>query len=1067
MTKLINKDKLDIFTNKLWKRITKSFVSKTLPNTVTGETMITDGYVGGESTVTKRHNETRANMSFLNSNTSFYGIPSLSVPARTYVDKIICIMDDSAGDIGENVTGVNVGVVSKSTGRILEYLKRDQTETIIANPLTSGSHILTGNKAISISINRAWQEEVYFIVGAMKMMAGYINSLTPSVGGDNLREVGDDLGSGTGGSYIGRMAIYTSKYSLNEIATKSLSIDDIKNDYVSKTKENLVTGKTTLTNGWLVDNALSVINNTNAIHTISDNTSWCGTPNLNVAANTYVSYICIAVNDNFDIGREINNIKIGVVKNNGNRVHEIITREGKATVVKNTMGNIDSSKIIMYPIRKSFSEQVYFIAGFNGMKWGNRSGDWQTVRPNISFPDVDRVLEINNGNYIPQYFLLSDGIPLNNIIPLINTKANLSNDNTFSGANRFDGSVRLNENVDIRYVTKYEQLLLDGDSTHGSNWAVYFDRNIYIPAGSYVTYLDIRVTDDVNVGSELADIYIYEVHRGDSISNDRIVNVPFNNSRIRVSDVAGYGKCIRAQFNKTFDRDTYCIIGQRTSTGKILMGTDNKGNIRQAITDSPFVLNSSHNISSKTTATNDKIIHRYNIERVGVLQDDINNINNVLATTIKNTDIGNEPNKIPRVGSNGKLDPRILPAEQNGGVRTVNGQSPGENGNVTVLAEHIKYHANTTLNMKQAIDGKVNESDTSNVGGAGQGNKVVKLDGNGKLNDNMLPTTIAKRINGQTVNNNEATIYSDNINIDSSTNKTIKQALNEGVQKDQNNNFTKKNDFNFYAPTVTKSFTRMSFNDNDRLTNRVYNLYNNNSANYFVTLSDKFEDTGLTVSYLLLPIKNSQVGDRVSATWFVLRDNRRIHTDAGYFREYTVEDIDMVGCKCIRIPVNVRYTERVMFGFSVQTRSVGGRTIGMAYANDLSYSKEVWTGGSPNQLTNFTNNSAKKVFPYKILYDTTSEVVTRFELEQVTQMYPKTLIGEYKNISYDAGNSLEDGTNTWLKANGQAVTNTDYPELFEKLNPNRTINDLDNIQVETFELPNETAAAGYYYICAK
>ena len=375
MTKLINKNKLDSFANKLWKRITKSFVSKTLPNTVTGETMITNGYVGGESTITKIHNETRATMDSLNRNTSFYGIPSLSVPARTYVDKIICIMHDSAGDIGTTATGVNVGVVSKSTGKILEYLKTDETETIIANPLTSGSHTLTGDKAISISINKAWQEEVYFIVGAMKMMAGYMNSFTISIGGDELKEVGYNLGNGSTGNYIGRMAIYTSKYSLNEIATKSLSIDDIKNDYVSKTKENLVTGKTTLTNGWLVDNALSVINNTNAIHTISDNTSWCGTPNLNVAANTYVSYICIAVNDNFDIGREINNIKIGVVKNNGNRVHEIITREGKATVVKNTMGNIDSSKIIMYPIRKSFSEQVYFIAGFNGMKWGNRSGD--------------------------------------------------------------------------------------------------------------------------------------------------------------------------------------------------------------------------------------------------------------------------------------------------------------------------------------------------------------------------------------------------------------------------------------------------------------------------------------------------------------------------------------------------------------------------------------------------------------------------------------------------------------------------------------------------------------------
>ena len=1066
MTKLINKNKLNTFANKLWDKITASFVSKTLPNTVTGETMITNGYVGGESTITKMHNETGAIMDSLNHNTSYYGIPSLSVPARTYVDKIICIMHDSAGNIGTTATGVNVGVVSKDTGRILEYLKRGDTTEIIANPLTSGSHTLTGNKAISISINKAWQEEVYFIVGAMGMMAGYRNSLTNSVGGDNLREVGDNLDNPTSGNYIGRMAIYTSKYSLNEIATKSLSIDDIKNDYVSKTKENLVTGKTTLTNGWLVDNALSVINNTNAIHTISNDTSWCGSPNLNVAANTHVSYICIAVNDDFDIGREINNIKIGVVKNNGNIVHEIITREGKATVVKNTMGNIDSSKIIMYPIRKSFSEQVYFIAGFNGMKWGNipRGSNWQTVAPNGSFPDVNRVLNINNGNYIPQYFLLSDGIPLNNIIPLINTKANLSNDNTFSGANRFDGSVRLNENVDIRYVTKYEQSHSNTDSIKGSEWAVYFDREIYIPTGSYVTYLDIRVTDDVSVGSTLSNIYIYEVHRGDRINEDKIVNVS-SNSRFGVSNVAGYGKCIRVQLDRTFQRDTYYIVGQKVSNGgKILIANDNKNNIRHAIINDPFVLNQSHSIASKASTTNDKVIHRYTIERVGILQDDIKNINNVLATTIKNTEIGNAANKIPRVGDNGKLDPSILPAEQNGGVRTVNDQSPNQNGNVTVLAEHIKYVSGQNTTIKQEIDGKVNESDTVTSSQAG---KIVKLDGSGKLNDNMLPTTVAKQINGQTVRNNNVTIYSDNINIDSSTSKTIKQALNEGVQKNQDNNFTKKNNFNFYAPTVTKSFTRMSFNDNDRLTNRVYNLYNNNSANYFVTLSDKFEDTGLTVSYLLLPIKNSQVGDRVNATWFVLRNNKSIHTHAGYFREYTVEDIDMVGCKCIRIPVNVRYTEKVMFGFSVQTKSVGGRTIGMAYAEDLSYSKEVWTGGSPNQLTNFTNNSAKKVFPYKILYDTTSEVVTRFELENVTQMYPKTLIGEYKNISYDAGNTLDDGMNMWLKANGQTVTNTDYPELFEKLNPNKTINDLDNIQVETFELPNETAAAGYYYICAK
>lgn len=1070
MTKLINKSKLTTFTSQLWDKITASFVSKTLPNSVTGETMITNGYVGGESTVTKRHNETGAIMDSLNHNTSYYGIPSLSVPARTYVDKIICIMHDSAGNIGATATGVNVGVVSKSTGRILEYLKRGDTTEIIANPLTSGSHTLTGDKAISISINRAWQEEVYFIVGAMGMMAGYRNSLTPSVGGDNLREVGENLDNPTGGNYIGRMVIYTSRYSLNEIATKSLSIDDIKNDYVSKTKENLVTGKTTLTNGWLVDNALSVINNTNAIHTISNDTSWCGSPNLNVEADTYVSYICIAVNDDFDIGREINNIKIGVVKNNGNIVHEIITREGKATVVKNTMGNIDSSKIIMYPIRKSFSEQVYFIAGFNGMKWGNipRGSSWQTVVPNGSFPDVDRVLNINNGNYIPQYFLLSDGIPLNNIIPLINTKANLSNDNTFSGTNRFDGSVRLNENVDIRYVTKYEQLLLDGDSIKGSEWAVYFDREIYIPTGSYVTYLDIRVTDDVSVGSTLSNIYIYEVHRGDRINEDKIVNVS-SNSRFGVSNVAGYGKCIRVQLDRTFQRDTYYIVGQKVSNGgKILIANDNKNNIRHAIISDPFVLNQSHSIASKASTTNDKVIHRYNIERIGVLQDDIKNINNVLKTTVKNTDIGNKPNKIPRIGDNGKLDPSILPAEQNGGVRTVNGQSPGSNGDVTVLAAHIKYANGNTMNLKEAIDGKPN---TVNGQRLNPSNGDIVLTGEHIKYVNGQDRTIKQAIdgkpntvNGQSQNNGNITIYADNINISSSDSQKISEALGERAHKNQDNIFTKHNRFNDYSPTVHRLFTRKHINSGIDPNNvAVYN-----ADTYFAPLNEKYTERNKHISHVLLPIKGANVGDLISINYFIYNNNGTVVYQQDWAKYYTVIDEEVAGCKCAKIDVNRDSGDNgIGFGFVVFTSNVGGRAVGAACLKSVTGANVSWINRHNPQQNQTISPNSNISFPYKICYETTSEVVTRFELENVTQMYAKTLIGEYKNISYDAGNSLEDGTNTWLKANGQAVTNTDYPELFEKLNPNRTINDLDNIQVETFELPNETAAAGYYYICAK
>ena len=376
------------------------------------------------------------------------------------------------------------------------------------------------------------------------------------------------------------------------------------------------------------------------------------------------------------------------------------------------------------------------------------------------------------------------------------------------------------------------------------------------------------------------------------------------------------------------------------------------------------------------------------------------------------------------MGTNGKLDPSILPAEQNGGVRTVNGQSPGSNGDVTVLAEHIKYANGNTLNMKQAIDGKPNT------------------------------------VNGQRQSNGNITIYSDNISINSSTSKTIKQALDEKVQTNQNNNFTKKNDFNFYAPTITRDFTIATFNEVGSA-NRRYEVFNN--SHYVVTVHSKFSETSKRVDSLIVPIANARVGDTVNATYFVINNGNVIIQTPSFYREYTVEDIDMVGCKCIRIPVNQQFNQVVGFGFSVQPKSVRGTTIGMAYATDSSYTNSVWSSSqTPSMNQNVSSNTLPhKVFPYKVTHHTTSEVVTRFELEKVTQMYPKTLIGEYKNISYDAGNTLDDGINTWLKANGQAINSNDYPSLYEKLHTSRVDADIE------VTIPMINSQVGYYYICAK
>ena len=807
---------------------------------------------------------------------------------------------------------------------------------------------------------------------------------------------------------------------LNTFATKLW--DKISNSFVSKTKENLVTGKTTLLDGRLLHNALSVVNNTNAVHHIGENASWCGSPNLTVSANTKISYVCIAVKDDLEIGTQLNNIKLAAVKSNDNQVYRILTVDS-ALVVKNTLGHISSSKMIMIPVNTAFDTQVYFIAGFNGMKWGNTpsGSNWPTIWPEgRSFPAVGTTLRTNLTNYIPQWFVLSEELSLNDVVTSVNTKASKNDSNTFDSTNIFNANVKLNDVVDIKYKHYIQQLLLDGDSKYGSEWVVYFDRNIYIPAGSYVTYLDIRVTDDVSIGSELSEIYIYEVGRGDNIRNDSIVHVPFSNSRLRVANVDGFGKCIRAQLNKTFERDTYFIMGQKMATGKILVCSDNQGDIRYSIINSPFVLNSNYTISSIARGTNSKTIHRYNIERVGILQDDINNINNVLATTIKNTDIGNEPNKIPRVGSNGKLDPRILPAEQNGGVRTVNGQSPGENGNVTVLADHIKYVDGENTTVKGAIDNKPNT------------------------------------VNGQRVNRNDGniTIYSDNISISSSNSQNIKQALDERVHKNQDNTFTQRNTFNSYSPRVNRVFTRAFIKKDINSANIVGYDVNR----YCAYLNEKYNDNNKQISHVLLPIKNAQVGQRVTLDIFAFNKNNRIIStlSAGTFQ---IIDEEIAGCKCAKIPANINSgSEGIGFGFMLSANS---NNHGIACVKSSTGNNNAWSATARPDVNSILRADSRIEIPYKICYETTSELVTRFELENVTQMYPRNLIGEMKQLAYDGGNSLEDGTNTWLRANGQAINGNDYPELYEKFHTSRVDADIE------VTIPMINSQVGYYYICAK
>ena len=784
MTKLINKDKLNSFTNKLWKRITKSFVSKTLHNNVSGETIFSNGYV--EGSILRLFSNKNPNM-LIGSGGSCFGVPSTSINAGMNVGKIAMAVDPSL-EVGSTVRNVVALAVRKSNNTVKEIIVENETATVYYNSNTN----LNAQKIIYININRSFNEEVYFLIGCDKMLWAMDTPPRANAFGGSVPAVGTSLQIADY-HYSGRFIIFASRTSFEQLV-------GICNDSVSKTKNNILSGKTILQDAYIHNRDIYSIDNQNATDNsvANSNTKYSGTANKVIPANKNVTSIVVAVRSSMNVGTVATGINVGVVRSDTNEIIEYVHQNSTGIVYENTYSQINASRIVNIPINKSWNQNVYFIIGVNGMLWNSPHGslNLDKVTGGNSLLSVGhRISNLNRTNYIGRIVVLGDVVSLNT----------------------------LNNKVDISQV-------------------------------------------------------------------------------------------------------------------------------------------------------------------------------------------GNEANKIPRVGENGKLPSNILPAEVNGGVRTVNGISPVD-GNVNVYSDNISISGRDPRKINQALDEKLNKSEVRN-----SENNVPRLE-NGKLVYSILPDTVVRT--------------------------------------------DKENVFRTYCPKVRRTFTMASFNVEDS-DNRTFEVFQNENraikyvCNYFA----KF-DNRTTVTHLIVPIKNAVVGDVVSATYFVIsNDNRVIRAPGGHINR-TVEDIDMLGCKCIRIPVGEAFSQRVGFGISVVSKYVNGRNIGMAYANDPRYSSNVWVGSTPNNGTSMTTTNGHYVFPFKVGHETTSELITRFELEKVTNIYPR-LIGEYRSLSYDAGDVLEESGHTWIKANGQSISKEDYPDLYEKFNSTRTIN--EDIEITIPLIENQI---GYYYICAK
>ena len=771
-------------------------------------------------------------------------------------------------------------------------------------------------------------------------------------------------------------------------------IEAIANDYVSKTLPNNVNGETIFTNGHVEGTILKMFSNKNSDMLIGNGGSCFGVPSTSINAGINVGKIAMAVDPGLEVGSTVNNVVALAVKKSNNVVKEVIVQNETATVCYNTNANLNAQKIIYIDINRSFNEEVYFLIGCNKMLW-NMDTPPRANAFGGPIPTVGTRLGVADYHYSGRFIIFSSRTSFEQLVSICNDSISKTKDNILVGK-----TVLQNGYIDGELYS-YNNTNIEGAAN--GNGVYSGTNNKVIQANQLVTSVIIAVNNDLELGTTVTGVNIGVVRHSDNQVIEYIVQngtatVVENNYPQRITAT----RVINVLVDKRWTEDVYLLVG---ANGMLWGGVRGTIGVTTATGG-----NSLPNVGS--TISN---LNRSNyIGKVVALGSNISL--NTLTSKVNVSDVGNEPNKIPRIGADGRLPSSILPAEQNGGVRTVNGQSP-VNGNVTVLAEHIKYTSGDTAHLKDAIDNKPNT------------------------------------VNGRGVNRNDGniTIYSDNIDISSSNSTKISQALEECVKKNQDNTFTKRNSFNDYSPTVHRLFTRKHINSN--ITNNS-NLATYQNNKYFAPVNEVYADRNKRITHLLLPIRGASVGEQIAIDVFAFNNNKRL-IRLGTAKKYPVVEEEIAGCKCVKINFDIDSgTSGIGFGFMIMTTGVGAVCV-------QGGSNVAWTSNTRPTETTTLNPNENISFPYKICYETTSELVTRFELENVTQMYPRTLIGEMKQLSYDAGNSLEDGTNTWLRANGQAINSNDYPALYEKFNTSRTDSDIE------VAIPSIDSQAGYYYICAK
>lgn len=299
----------------------------------------------------------------------------------------------------------------------------------------------------------------------------------------------------------------------------------------------------------------------------------------------------------------------------------------------------------------------------------------------------------------------------------------------------------------------------------------------------------------------------------------------------------------------------------------------------------------------------------------------------------------------------------------------------------------------------------------------------------------------------QNVSNLSSRVDTANSNI-SSQGQRIGSLEGNTPKLSSQNTFTSRNVFENRSPIVDKYFSVKNIATGDGVDE------GNHDRQYCCTPNEGIE-AGKHVHYLLLPIYNSQPGDTVFVSHFIVNAGNKTVVGNVTSMIYTVLDIQYRNHYCVAISIDKTFTHAVSFGFRVEEKIYPGRRLGLLRQSlPNQHSNNAWASYSaPTNGQGIGSSNAKFTIPYVFAQKTQSEVVTRFDLSSNTIPLEVAQVGELKFLAFDKGESYEANGHTWVKCEGQAIP-TEYSELLK-------------LAKSDDKLPTNESPVGYTYICVK